>query len=100
MKRREALKRLAMAGGAVIASPLVGASGAPSAGKGSSLARARVALVRTSDRAAGVRRAIQLLGYTPRPGVSVFLKPNLNSADAAPGEASGGTLVRQSSTTA
>ena len=93
MKRREALKRLAIAGGAVIASPLVGASAAPSAGKGSSLARARVALVRTSDRAAGVRRAIQLLGYTPRPGVSVFLKPNFNSPDAAPGSTHDDVLV-------
>ena len=93
MKRREALKRLAMAGGAVIASPLVGASAAPSAGKGPGLARARVALVRTSDRAAGVRRSIQLLGYSPKPGVSVFVKPNFNSSDAAPGSTHDDVLV-------
>jgi uncharacterized protein (DUF362 family) len=93
MKRREALKRLAAAGGAMIASPLVGASVAPSAGKGPSLARARVALVRTTDRAAGVRRAIELLGYAPRPSASVFLKPNFNSADAAPGSTHDDVLV-------
>jgi hypothetical protein len=45
----------------------------------------RVALVRTTDRAAGVRRALDLLGINPVDGKSVFLKPNFNSADPAPG---------------
>ena len=48
-------------------------------------ARARLALVKTSDRAAGVRRAIGLLGINSVHGNRVLLKPNLNSADAAPG---------------
>ena len=46
---------------------------------------AAVALVATSDRAAGVRRAIELLGINPVRGYNVLLKPNFNSADAAPG---------------
>lgn len=48
-------------------------------------ALAKIALVKTGDRAAGVRRAIELLGINPIRGNRVLLKPNLNSADAAPG---------------
>ena len=48
-------------------------------------APARVALVRTSDRAEGVRRALALLGMPPVEGKAVLLKPNFNSADPAPG---------------
>ena len=44
-----------------------------------------VALVATMDRAAGVRRAIELLGINPIRGYNVLLKPNFNSADEAPG---------------
>jgi uncharacterized protein (DUF362 family) len=45
----------------------------------------RVALVNTGDRAAGVRRAMELLGTNPAHGNRVLLKPNFNSADEAPG---------------
>ena len=48
-------------------------------------ALAKIALVKIADRAAGVRRAIELLGINPVRGNRVLLKPNLNSADAAPG---------------
>lgn len=44
-----------------------------------------VALVRTSDRAEGVRRALALLGVSPASGKRVLLKPNFNSADPTPG---------------
>jgi uncharacterized protein (DUF362 family) len=44
-----------------------------------------VALVKTADRAAGVRRAIELLGGNEVKGKAVLLKPNFNSADPAPG---------------
>jgi len=44
----------------------------------------RVALVRTDDRAYGVRRALDLLGVRPTQGKHVFLKPNYNTADPAP----------------
>ena len=45
----------------------------------------QVGLVRTSDRAQGVRRAIALLESNPVRGKTVMLKPNFNSADATPG---------------
>ena len=48
-------------------------------------AKGRVALIKTTDRAEGVRRAIALLGVGPMPEASVFLKPNYNSADPSPG---------------
>jgi uncharacterized protein (DUF362 family) len=46
---------------------------------------AKIAFVKTSDRLDGVRKAIDLLGINPFSGKSVFLKPNLNSADPPPG---------------
>ncbi len=45
---------------------------------------AYVALVKTTDRAAGVQRAIELLAVNPARSLPVLLKPNLNSADATP----------------
>lgn len=45
----------------------------------------RVILIRTEDRAEGVRRAVQAWGLNPIGGHSVLLKPNFNSADPAPG---------------
>ena len=51
-----------------------------------------VALVRTGDRAQGVRRALDLLGTNPVEGKTVFLKPNFNSADPAPGSTHMDTL--------
>jgi uncharacterized protein (DUF362 family) len=44
----------------------------------------RVALVRTRERASGVRRALGLLDLHPVAGKRVFLKPNYNTADPAP----------------
>jgi uncharacterized protein (DUF362 family) len=44
-----------------------------------------VAFVKTHDRVSGVRRALDLLGIRPVKGCDLFLKPNLNSADATPG---------------
>jgi uncharacterized protein (DUF362 family) len=44
-----------------------------------------VALVKASDRADGVRRAIELLGANEVKGKAVLLKPNFNSSDPAPG---------------
>ncbi len=46
---------------------------------------ARVALVKSDDRAEGVRRALELLSVNPVRGERVLLKPNFNSADPAPG---------------
>lgn len=46
---------------------------------------ARVAFIKTKDRSAGVSKAIDLLGINPVAGKSVFIKPNFNSSDPAPG---------------
>jgi uncharacterized protein (DUF362 family) len=44
-----------------------------------------LAFVKTSDRAEGVRRALELLGINPVASKSVFLKANFNSSDPTPG---------------
>lgn len=46
---------------------------------------AKVAIVKTEDRVAGLNRALDLLGAEFARGKEVFLKPNFNSADAPPG---------------
>ncbi len=53
---------------------------------------ARVAFVKTRDRAEGVRRALGLLDLNPVRGKRVFLKPNFNSSDPAPGSTHGDVL--------
>lgn len=52
----------------------------------------QVAFVKTTDRAEGVRRALELLDYDGSGGKSIFLKPNFNSADRAPGSTHNDTL--------
>jgi uncharacterized protein (DUF362 family) len=47
--------------------------------------KTKVALVKTTDRAGGTRKAMALLGIHPARGNTVLLKPNFNSADPAPG---------------
>ena len=46
---------------------------------------AQVAFVKTRDRAAGVRRALALLGLNAFSSKNVLLKPNFNSAHPSPG---------------
>ncbi len=53
---------------------------------------ARVSLVKTTDRAAGVQRAIALLGINRVQGRQVLVKPNFNSADPCPGSTHTDTL--------
>ena len=48
-------------------------------------ARSKVILVKTEDRADGVRRALAALDLSAVQGKHVLIKPNLNSADPAPG---------------
>jgi len=52
----------------------------------------RITLVRTADRAAGVRRTIELLKNNPVRGKAVVLKPNFNTDDPAPGSTHNDTL--------
>jgi uncharacterized protein (DUF362 family) len=54
--------------------------------------KTKIALVKTSDRAAGIGRAIDLLGINPVRGKEVLLKPNFNTADSYPGSTHNDTL--------
>lgn len=65
---------------------------APTATVAAASLGAKVALAGATDRAAGVRRAIELLGANPVSGRHVLLKPNFNSADEAPGSTHDETL--------
>jgi len=53
----------------------------------------KVALVRTADRALGIRGAVELLGINPVQGRDVLLKPNFNTADPFPGSTHNETLT-------
>src|SRR5579859_4448296 len=52
-----------------------------------------VAFVKTTDRATGVKRAIDLLGLDKFRGKDLFIKPNFNSSDPTPGSTHEETLV-------
>jgi uncharacterized protein (DUF362 family) len=88
MTRRAFLKCATAGGGIAWVSPHVARRG-PRA----TTPKARVAFVKTTDRATGVRRAIDLLGATGVRGKDLFIKPNFNSADAPPGSTHDETLV-------
>jgi uncharacterized protein (DUF362 family) len=60
---------------------------------GASTTTAQVAFVKTTDRVAGVARAIDLLGLERFRDKDLFIKPNFNSADATPGSTHQDTLV-------
>jgi uncharacterized protein (DUF362 family) len=53
----------------------------------------QIALAQTQDRATGVEQALDLLGFGPLHGQTVFLKPNFNSADPFPGSTHNDTLA-------
>jgi uncharacterized protein (DUF362 family) len=56
--------------------------------------KSRVSLVRTSDREAGLRKSLDLLGANPVKGKKVLLKPNFNTADPFPASTHNETLRR------
>jgi len=102
MNRREWLRRLGGSGGALLLTPNIFGCGEGPGGSetmrtlpgGPSGGSARVAFVKTSDRAEGVKRAIELLRYKGEfKGRNVFLKPNFNSADEFPGSTHNDTLL-------
>lgn len=86
MKRREFLKQsVAGATAFSVLGPemLSSAQGRPAA---------KVALVKTLDRPKGVAAAMKLLAVPSPKGKKVLIKPNLNTADAAPGSTHNDTL--------
>jgi len=104
--RREFLKKLVLTGGLVMLSSFLPAClgkaesinkvTVPAAGKDSTMTdtkqSTKISLVRTSDRAEGVPKAIALLEENPVKGRPVALKPNFNTADPAPGSTANETL--------
>ncbi len=86
--RRTFLKASAILGGG----SLVSAWGSIPTATPPPLPKAQIAFVKTTDRAAGVNTALALLKLTGIHGKSLFLKPNFNSADPAPGSTHPDTL--------
>ena len=62
-------------------------------GSGAANQTARVAFVKTTNRAAGVNRAVDLLGMKSFNAKDLFIKPNFNSADTPPGSTHIDTLA-------
>ena len=81
MDRRNFLKGAAAMGGVALTPSVISTLLGCAAAKQT----ARVAFVKTTDRAAGVNRAIDLLGLKSFSGKDLFIKPNFNSADPTPG---------------
>jgi uncharacterized protein (DUF362 family) len=90
MNRRDFLKSASAVGGAMLVAPRlihpIEYLPAPSS-------VSRVAFVKTTDRGAGVARAIDLLEVGKFGGKDLFIKPNFNSADKTPGSTSEETLA-------
>jgi uncharacterized protein (DUF362 family) len=89
MNRRDFIRSATGLSGAMVASSLAGAAEPAGGAPGT----ARVAFVRTTNRADGVARAIDLLAPARFDGRDVFVKPNFNSADPAPGSTHEDVLV-------
>lgn len=100
--RRKLLQLLGLAGGAAVLPPLMHACASSSTATSTSAALSlnelpeatplamaslnphRVALISTTDRAAGVRQALDLLQPPGFDGKRIFIKPNYNTGDPAP----------------
>jgi uncharacterized protein (DUF362 family) len=78
MKRREFLKQ--SAAGAAIS--ILSRAGVSAMGAETT---AKVALVRTEDRARGIAEALKLISFPSPNGKKVLIKPNFNTADTPPG---------------
>ncbi len=55
--------------------------------------KAKVALIKTNNRQEGVRQAFSLLEPPSMKGIPVFIKPNFNTSDPAPGSTHNDTLT-------
>jgi uncharacterized protein (DUF362 family) len=55
--------------------------------------KARVSLVKSTDRPAAIERAVNILGINPVMGKDVLLKPNFNTADPFPASTHNETLI-------
>lgn len=93
MNRREFIA--AMAGGVILT--VAGDKGIKYASaeqlKSSRDKRTKVSLIKTPDRASGIKKAIEILNINPVKGKDVLLKPNFNTADPFPGSTHNDTLT-------
>jgi uncharacterized protein (DUF362 family) len=87
MDRRTFLKSSTILGGAALLSPWLGSKPVTIPN-----VTTQVAFVKTQDRATGVKKALDLLAFKGVKGKNLFLKPNFNSADPAPGSTHTDTL--------
>lgn len=94
MNRREWLKKLGGAGVLWLAAPaIVGCQKKSEIVQTTNQTAARIAFIKTNNRAEGVRRAFDLLNLKDRlKAKNLFIKPNFNSADATPGSTHNDTL--------
>ena len=98
MTRREFLAAGAGAAGAAVLSTNAYSRSRASGGWGSPTpalpapSKTRVVLVRTEDRAEGVKKCLDLLNINPFQGKSVLVKPNFNTSDETPGSTHNDTL--------
>jgi len=58
----------------------------------SNSSKSKVALVRTNDRAEGIKKSLEILKVNPCSGKDVLIKPNFNTSDAFPGSTHNDTL--------
>jgi uncharacterized protein (DUF362 family) len=86
MKRRDFLKHSAAAGAAM------SALGRAVTSAIAADQTAKVALVKTNDRAKGIAEALKLVSFPSPKGKKVLIKPNFNTADPTPGSTHNDTL--------
>lgn len=93
MNRREFI--IAMAGGVILtmAEDKGGKSVSARQLKPTKGKKTKVSLIKTSDRALGIKMAVELLAINPVKGKDVLLKPNFNTADPFPGSTHNDTLT-------
>ena len=83
---------LAMASGRKVEAGAVRARNGASPRPPVAPSKSRVVLVKTSDRAEGVKRSLELLKINPAAGKGVLVKPNFNTSDETPGSTHNDTL--------
>jgi len=97
-KFKEMTRREFFAAGAGVAGAAVLSKNAYPGGWGSprpvllAPSKTRVVLVRTEDRAEGVKKCLDLLNINPFKGKSVLVKPNFNTSDETPGSTHNDTM--------
>lgn len=94
MNRRKFVKTVAGGAFALMAGErLTGEASAWGQAPSTVRGKTKVALIKTADRAAGTKRAIQLLEVNPVRGKRVLVKPNFNTADPFPASTHNDTLI-------